>query len=325
MRTMSMLHANHDKQLFDAWAFRAHSASYDEHAGKVSRVNSRESQRSTVRASRASPTAVVRKLISAPRAQRPDAAHCYVTRGLAGKPGSENTMKHQFAYVTSTALVFALAFGGLEPRALADETAPTPGTGSVAAPIGPSDSKLPVYGEVGIGFGQTLLFGDTKAALRRSYGGASDPGTGSSLMMGFVLAPRSFHGVGIGARIKGTFGSPQKGDQGDDYIFNGYALSLAVKAYPFAKTFNEGPYARVSIGFGQMTTKRQNEATSSYRHQYAIGLTLAGALGYTLPVGPVGLGLEFEMEYSNRNGTAAGIGATTFASGHAGGNFVVSF
>ena len=82
-----------------------------------------------------------------------------------------------------------------------------------------------------------------------------------------------------------------KGEHGDEYIFNDYALSLAAKAYPFAKTFNDGPYARASAGFGQMTTKRQNEATNLYRHQYAIGLTLVGALGYTLPVGSFGLGL----------------------------------
>jgi hypothetical protein len=219
---------------------------------------------------------------------------------------------------------FAVAASEFESSARAAEPAPS-ASGAVTAPVAGVDSKLPVYGEMGIGFGQTLFFGETKSALRRSYGGGGDPGVGSSLMMGFVVAPRVFHGVGVGARIKGTFGSPQKGDAGDDYIFNGYALSLAVKAYPFAKTFNEGPYARASLGFGQMTTKRQNEATSSYRHQYAIGLTLAGALGYTLQVGPVGLGLEAELEYSNRRGTADGIGAITFESGHVGGNFVVSF
>lgn len=229
------------------------------------------------------------------------------------------------AYSISTiGLVIVLALSGFEPQARAAEPAPAT-NGTVSVPIGAVDAKVPIYGELGIGVGHTFLLGDTKTALRRSYGGAFDPGLGSSLMMGFVVAPRIFHGIGVGARIKGTFGSPQKGEGGDDYIFNGYALSLAVKAYPFAKRFNDGPYARVSLGFGQMTTKRQNEATSSYRHQYAIGLTLAGALGYTLPVGPVGLGLEAEVEYSSRGGTADGIGATTYESGHVGGNFVVSF
>ena len=202
---------------------------------------------------------------------------------------------------------------GAEPQTAEEQPAPA------------EPSKLPVYAEVGLGFGKTLFFGDTKEALRKSYGGAFDPGTGTNLMIGFIAAPTGWHGVGVGARIKGTFGSPVKGDNNDDYIFNYYALSLAVKAYPFARTFNDGPYARVSAGFGQMTTKRQNEATNLYRHQYAIGLTAAGALGYTLPVGRFGLGLEVELEYSNRNGTADGIGSTTYQSGQLGGNFVLSF
>jgi hypothetical protein len=197
-----------------------------------------------------------------------------------------------------------------------------------AEPAGPASerpARLPVYGEAGVGFGQTLFFGGMRDALRKSYGGAFDPGIGNNLMMGFTVAPLGWRGVGVGARIKGTFGTSIKGEQGDDYIFNYYALALAVKAYPFAKTFNDGLYARASVGFGQMTTKRQNEALNRYRHQYAIGLTAAGALGYTLPVGPVGLGVEAEFEFSSRDGTVDGVGATSFQSGQLGGNFVVSF
>ncbi len=234
--------------------------------------------------------------------------------------------------------LFALAGACVVKLAAADAPTPKEET-QTAAPGAPPPSslsqptsaattgrtKFPVYGEVGLGFGKTLFFGDTKDALRRSYGGSFDPGTGFNVMMGFVVAPSSWRGVGVGGRIKGTFGSPVKGDNDDDYIFNFYALSIAVKAYPFGGVFNQGPYARLSAGFGQMTTKRQNETTKLYRHQYAIGVTAAGALGWTLPVGAFGLGLEVELEYSNRNGTADGIGATTYQSGQLGGNFVFSF
>lgn len=198
-------------------------------------------------------------------------------------------------------------------------------TASAAAADAPARAKLPVYAEAGLGFGQTLFFGGMRDALRTSYGGAFDPGLGNNLMAGFVVAPRGWHGFGVGARIKGTFGTPVKGDEGDDYLFNDYALSLQVKAYPFAHAYDEGPYARAAAGFGQLTTKRQNEARNEYRHQYAIGFTAGVALGYTLPVGAVGLSLEAAFESSSRSGTADGVGSTTYKTGQLAGNFVVSF
>jgi len=216
------------------------------------------------------------------------------------------------------------AFAGEEP---ASETGPAPpaaAAGAVAVPA-PSRMKLPVYAEVGLGFGKTLFFGGMRDALRTSYGGAFDPGFGNNLLAGFVVAPKSWYGLGVGARIKGTFGSPVKGDGGDEYIFNDYAVSLQVKFYPFAKPFDEGPYARAVAGFGQLTTKRQSEAANRYRHQYAIGLTAGAALGYTLPVSAVGLSLEATFEYSNRSGTADGLGNTSYESGQLAGNVVVTF
>lgn len=233
-----------------------------------------------------------------------------------------NTLKRPLIHLT-LALASAISTGASSRGAQAAE--PTTPASEPTMPASEKPARLPVYGEAGIGFGQTLFFGGMRDALRRSYGGAFDPGLGNNLMMGFTVAPLGWRGVGVGARIKGTFGTSIKGEQGDSYIFNYYALALAVKAYPFAKGFNDGPYARVSAGFGQMTTKRQNEAINLYRHQYAIGLTVGGALGYTLPVGPVGLGIEAEFEFSSRDGTVDGVGATNFQSGQLGGNFVVSF
>ncbi|TAE82088.1 MAG: hypothetical protein EAY81_09335 [Bacteroidetes bacterium] len=185
--------------------------------------------------------------------------------------------------------------------------------------------KLPVYGEVGLGFGQTLFFGDMKSQLTKSYGGAFESGIGNNLMMGFYIAPENWKGLGVGSRIKGTFGTSVKGDNGDDYIFNYYNLAITAKYYALSKEFKKGLYVRGSFGFGQFTTKRVNEAANLYKHQYAIGSSLMGGIGYTLPFKKTALSFEAEFDYSNRNGTIDGSGDASYKSGQIGGNIVLSF
>jgi hypothetical protein len=186
-------------------------------------------------------------------------------------------------------------------------------------------SKLPVYGEFGLGWGQTLFFGDMKAQLTQSYGGSFSPGIGNNLMMGFYVAPESWKGLGIGSRIKGTFGTSVKGDNGDSYIFNYYNLAVTAKYYALSRAFNKGLYARGSFGFGQFTTKRVNEATNLYKHQYAIGTSLMSGIGYTIPLKKAALSFEVEFDYSNRNGTIDGKGDAGYQSGQIGGNIILSF
>lgn len=186
-------------------------------------------------------------------------------------------------------------------------------------------SKFPVYGEIGLGFGQTLFFGDMKTQLSNSYGGSFSPGIGNNLMMGFYIAPENWKGLAIGSRIKGTFGTSVKGDNGDSYIFNYYNLAITVKYYALSKEFNKGLYVRGSFGFGQFTTKRVNEATNLYKHQYAIGTSLMGGLGYTIPLKRTALSFEAEFDYSNRNGTIDGKGDAGYKSGQIGGNIILSF
>ncbi len=186
-------------------------------------------------------------------------------------------------------------------------------------------TKLPVYGEFGLGFGQTLFFGDMKNKLAQSYGGSFNPSIGNNLMMGFYVSPDHWKGLGLGARIKGTFGTSVKGDYDDSYIFNYYNLAVSAKYYGLSKEFNKGLYVRGSFGFGQFTTKRVNEATNMYKHQYAIGTSLMGGVGYSIPFKKTVLSFEAEFEYSNRNGTIDGKGTTSYQSGQLGGNIILSF
>lgn len=187
------------------------------------------------------------------------------------------------------------------------------------------ESKLPVYGEFGLGFGQTLFFGNTKEQLTKSYGGAFNPNVGNNLMMGFYIASYNLKGLGLGSRIKGTFGTSVVGDNGDSYIFNYYNLAITAKYYALSKRFNKGLYSRGSLGFGQFTTKRVNETSNLYKHQYAIGSSFMLGAGYTIPFKKSALSFEAEYEYSNRNGTIDGLGNANFKSGQIGGNVILSF
>jgi hypothetical protein len=187
------------------------------------------------------------------------------------------------------------------------------------------NTRSPIYGEFGLGFGQTLFFGDMRSQLAESYGGSFSPGIGNNLMMGFYVVPENSKGLGIGSRIKGTFGTSVQGDNGDSYIFNYYNLAITAKYYALSGSFNKGLYARGSIGFGQFTTKRQNEATNLYKHQYAIGTSFMGGIGYSIALEKIALSFEAEFDYSNRNGTIDGNGNAGYQSRQIGVNTIVSF
>ncbi|WP_310393864.1 outer membrane beta-barrel protein [Hymenobacter sp.] len=188
-----------------------------------------------------------------------------------------------------------------------------------------ADTKRPVYAELGLGINKTLYFGDTRTTLARALGGSAKPGTGNNILAGFYVAPEAWRGLGVGSRISGSFGAPVEGDFGDKYIFNYYNLALAAKYYGLSRAFGRGLYARGSVGFGQLTTKRFDEETNFYRHQYALGTSLMAGVGYALPLKGYSLGLEAEFESASRSGTVDGIGNQTFRSGQVGVNVIVGF
>lgn len=185
--------------------------------------------------------------------------------------------------------------------------------------------KTPVHAEVGLGWGQTILSTKTEALLATALGSTFEAGIGNNLHTAFYVAPEHWKGLGIGSRIKGTFGTSKKGANGDDYIFNYYNLAISAKYFPFSKTFNKGVYARGSFGFGQFTSKSVNETNKQYRHQYAIGATTTISLGYALKLKRNSIGIEAEYENSSRNGTITGLGEARFTSGQIGGNIYITF
>ncbi len=186
-------------------------------------------------------------------------------------------------------------------------------------------NKTRIYGEVGLGAGQSIINSLSKASLETALGGTFEPSIGNNLMMAFYVSPERWKGLGIGSRIIGTFGSPTSGTNNSSYVFNYYNLSLAAKFFVLSREFNKGLYVNGSFGFGQFTAKRLNESTKEFQHQYAIGTSLIGGLGYTFPFKKTALSIEVQYENSNRNGTVNGIGDVNFKSGQLGGNIILSF
>ncbi|MBC7921592.1 MAG: hypothetical protein H7Z75_10955 [Ferruginibacter sp.] len=192
-----------------------------------------------------------------------------------------------------------------------------------------TERKLPVYGEVGMGAGQTLFFGDIRTKLQQAIlAEAFEPGIAGNFLLAFYVAPERWKGFGLGARLKFSgSGGGATDDQGGEYFFNYYNLGVSAKYYPLSRQFNKGLYTRASLGTGQMTTKHQfNDAAETYVHQFAIGSTLTGGLGWTFPLRNKSISIESEFEYSRRNGTISGVGdGQLFQSGQLGANVYLTF
>lgn len=200
-----------------------------------------------------------------------------------------------------------------------------------AAPLAhaQTERKQTVFGEVGLGAGRTLFFGDIRTKLRQAIQANDfEPGIAGNLLLGFYVAPERWKGLGVGGRLKFSgSGGGATDSQGGEYFFNYYNLGLSAKYYPVSREYNNGLYARATVGTGQLTTKHQfNDTADTYLHQFAIGSVLTGSVGWTFPLKTTSLGLEVEFESGRRNGTISGIGdGQVFRSGQLGLNGVLTF
>jgi len=185
--------------------------------------------------------------------------------------------------------------------------------------------KIPVYGEFGFGFGKTMIPTSTQGHLAVALGGAFKPMGAGNLSTAFYYAPKKWKGLGVGTRFMWSGGPGAKGDNGDDYFFNYYNFSISAKYYALSRQFNNGLYVRGSIGTGQLTTKRANDANKSFTHQFAIGNTLSANVGYSLPIGHKAISLEIHYETSSRSGTISTLGDKSLKSSQIGGNIIYSF
>lgn len=194
--------------------------------------------------------------------------------------------------------------------------------------INAQERKLRVYGEIGMGAGQTLFFGDTREKLRQAIQANDfDPAIAGNMLLGFYVAPEKWRGFGLGARLKFSGGPGSTDDQGGEYYYNYYNFGISGKYYPISRAFNRGLYVRATLGSGQITTKHQfNDEEDTYMHQFAIGSAVTGSLGWTFPLKTKSISVEAEFESGRRNGTISGLGdGQVFRSGQLGANVILTF
>ena len=189
--------------------------------------------------------------------------------------------------------------------------------------------KTPIYAQVALGYGNTFFYGalSEKETVNDDRGFGRNQG--STLSTFFYAAPDKWKGLGIGSGVKGFFASPNEGGDNETYFFNYYHVGLGLKYYPFSKKFNDGFSVKTNIGFGQMTEKTKFNNTQTYEHQFAIGTTLLGGFGYSIPLGKkkrTSFIIDFEAEYSTRRGDVTGVGENQrFENSHVSINLGVGF
>ena len=191
-----------------------------------------------------------------------------------------------------------------------------------------SDEKLPVYANFSLGYGNTFFsgrLGDRETVNDERGYGRND---GFTLASFFYYAPDSWKGFGLGTGVKGFFATPNVGGPNDseEYFFNYYHVGLGAK-YHFSKTFNKGLFVKTSIGFGQMTEKTRFLEENRFEHQFAVGTTVLGGVGYSFPINSkVSFNVDLDYEFSNRRGDVTGEGQDIdFRNSHVSINFGVGF
>ena len=189
--------------------------------------------------------------------------------------------------------------------------------------------KLPIYGHVSIGYGNTFFYGSLsdKETLNDSRGFGRNQG--NTLSTFFFVAPENWKGLGLGSGVKGFFATPNNGGNNETYLYNYYHVGVGLKYHPFSSQFNKGFYTKANFGIGQMTEKTKYNNENRYEHQFALGTTYLGALGYAFPIGKnkkVALNIDLEAEYSSRKGDVTDLGEDQlFQNSHISINFCVSF
>ncbi|MEO1217265.1 MAG: hypothetical protein AAFY45_27305 [Bacteroidota bacterium] len=189
--------------------------------------------------------------------------------------------------------------------------------------------KLPIYGHVAIGYGNTFFYGTLAEKETINDGRGFGRNQGNTLSTFFYVSPEKWNGLGIGSGVKGFFATPNNGGNNETYLFNYYHVGVGLKYHPFSNQFNKGFYTKVNFGFGQMTEKMRYNDENRYEHQFAIGTTILGGLGYAFPIGKsqkAAINIDLEAEYSSRRGDVTGLGEDQqFQNSHISINFGLSF
>lgn len=179
---------------------------------------------------------------------------------------------------------------------------------AIAQETSDNRKKIPVYGSVAIGYGNTFFqgfLGDKETINDERGFGRND---GYSFSTFYYWAPESFKGLGLGTGVKGMIARPNEGDNDETYSYNYYAVGISVKDYFISKKFNQGFAVKAGIGYGPANERMKFGGTNTYDFQNANGFAFSGGCGYAIPFkkSNSAITVEFDYEYSNRNARITG-------------------
>ncbi|MEM8964838.1 MAG: hypothetical protein AAGE93_00355 [Bacteroidota bacterium] len=171
-----------------------------------------------------------------------------------------------------------------------------------------SSSKLPVYGSVSVGYGNTFFSGILSEKEERNDQRGFGRNDGITLATFYYWAPEKLRGLGIGTGVRAFVARPNNGSNQETYTYNYYHIGISIRDYFITKRFNDGLYVTANIGWGQGTEKYSFGNTNTREFQNALGITVLGGLGYSIPLNGNhnALNLDLSYEYSNRNAEITG-------------------
>lgn len=166
-----------------------------------------------------------------------------------------------------------------------------------------SAQKLPVYGSVSVGYGNTFFSGALSEKEERNDQRGFGRNDGITLATFYYWAPESWRGWGIGTGLRAFVARPNNGNNQETYTYNYYHAGMSVRNYLVTKRFNEGLYLVANVGWGQGTEKYSFGSRNAHEFQNASGITVLGGLGYAIPIGKQrsALNMDLSYEYANRN------------------------
>ncbi|MGB3588180.1 MAG: hypothetical protein WBA23_16645 [Tunicatimonas sp.] len=163
--------------------------------------------------------------------------------------------------------------------------------------------KLPVFGSVSVGYGNTFFSGTLSEKEERNDQRGFGRNDGITLATFYYWSPESWRGWGVGTGFKAFVARPNNGDNQETYTYNYYHVGVSVRNYLITKRFNEGLFLMANAGWGQGTEKYSFGNTDTHKFQNASGITVLGGIGYAIPLGGQrsALNLDLSYEYANRN------------------------
>ncbi|MBC8042495.1 MAG: hypothetical protein IAF08_03530 [Rhizobacter sp.] len=200
-------------------------------------------------------------------------------------------------------------------------------TRSTAAQSQPETKTPAIYADISFGYGRTIFFGRlaNEQATREARG--FSPSSGFNAAFFFYVQINAIRGLGVGGGGKGFTAGRASGGDNEEFFFNYYHFGASARYHFLTQRFNDGPYVKANLGFGQFTQKTRFNASKTYEHQFAIGTVVLIGAGYSFPVsGTTAINVFAEYEYASRNGDVTGEGqGISFQNGQLSLNAGISF